>query len=84
MASRPDGVLPVPELPRPGAEVVAQLALGRLHVRVRLVVVDRQSFQRGASAGLGRVAGLDDHALQFVPQFACECQPLFLSTSCST
>ena len=60
-------VLPVPELPRPGAEMVAQFALGRLHVRVRLVVVDRQGFQGGASADLGRVAGLDDHALQFVP-----------------
>jgi hypothetical protein len=66
------GVLPVPELPRTGAEVVAQLDLGGLHVRVRLIVVYGESLEGCASAGLGRVAGLDDHALQLVPQVAWE------------
>jgi len=57
-------VLPVAELSCPGAEVVAQGALVRGHVLVRLIVVDGQGFQGRARAGLGHVAGLDDHAFQ--------------------
>jgi hypothetical protein len=35
------------------------------------MVVDSESLEGCASAGLGRVAGVDDHALQFGPQFTC-------------
>jgi hypothetical protein len=33
------------------------------------MVMDHQGFEGGASSSLGRIAGIDDHALQFVPQF---------------
>src|ERR1035441_3779171 len=64
----------VSELCRPSAEVIAQLKLSTFHVRVRLMVVDGESLEGCASTGLGRVASLDNHALQLVPQFTCECR----------
>jgi hypothetical protein len=39
-------ILPVPELSRASPQVVPQLALPWLHVRVRLVVVHAQRLQR--------------------------------------
>jgi len=65
------GQFPIPELQRTGAEVIAQLDLRGLHVWVRRMVMDGKSLKRGASADLGGVAGVDDHALQSVPQFTC-------------
>jgi|GEM_PF-5743183 len=44
----------------------AKLALGRFHVWVWLVVVDREGFERRSSADLGRVACLDYYSLQFI------------------
>jgi hypothetical protein len=35
------------------------------------MMMDGKSLKGGASADLGRVACVDDHALQSVPQFTC-------------
>jgi hypothetical protein len=35
------------------------------------MMMDGKSLKGGASAYLCRVARVDDHALQFVPQFTC-------------
>jgi hypothetical protein len=65
------GQFPIPELQRAGAEVIAQLDLRGLHVWVCRMMMDGKSLKGGASAYLCRVARVDDHALQFVPQFTC-------------
>jgi hypothetical protein len=65
------GQFVIPELQRTRAEVVAQLDLRGLHVWVRRMMMDGKSLKGGASADLGRVACVDDHALQSVPQFTC-------------
>jgi hypothetical protein len=57
------GQFAIPELQRTGAEVIAQLDLRGLHVWVRRMVMDGKSLKGGASADLGCVAGVDDHAL---------------------
>jgi len=65
------GQFAIPELLRTRTEVIAQLDLRGLHVWVRRMMMDGKSLKGGASADLGRVAGVDDHALQSVPQFTC-------------
>ena len=61
------GQLSIAKLPCSRAQMVAQFALGRFHMRVRLIMVDRQGFQSRPRADLSRVSGLDDHVLPFVP-----------------
>jgi len=53
----------ITELKRSGAKLVAQNNLRLLHMRVRLLVIDGKSFEGCASAGLGGIAGIYDHAL---------------------
>jgi hypothetical protein len=61
------GQLPIPKLPRTHAQMVAQFALLRIHVRVRLVMVNRQGFQGSPRANLGGVSCFYDNTFQFVP-----------------
>ena len=56
-------ILAIAELPSPSAEVVAQLALGRFHVWIRLVVVYCHGLQRGPSTDLSDIACFDDYTL---------------------
>jgi hypothetical protein len=65
------GQFPIPQLQRTRAEVIAQLDLCGLHVWICRMMMDGKSLKGGASAYLCRVAGVNDHALQFVPQFTC-------------
>jgi hypothetical protein len=61
----------IPKLQRACAKMVAQFALGGLHVWVRRALMDGESLKGRASAALSGIARIDDDALQLVPQFAC-------------
>jgi hypothetical protein len=65
------GQFPISQLQRTRPEVIAQLDLRGLHVWVRRMMINGKGLKARASADLGRVAGTDNHALQFVPQFTC-------------
>jgi hypothetical protein len=58
--------LRIAELAGTGTKMVPELPLLRRLMWVRLVMMDRQRFEGGASAGLGDIARLDDRALELV------------------
>ena len=55
------------------AQLLAQPALGRRHVRIRLVVVHGERLQRNAGAALSYISGLDDRALELSAKLSGKC-----------
>jgi hypothetical protein len=60
-------VLPITKLPGASAEAIPQLPSLGVHVRIWLVMMDRDLFQRRLGPNLCDLAGVDDNPFQFVP-----------------